>query len=55
MVDQASVNPDWPAAQPYRREASAAAGVRNGVGELLHDVVSLSELQAQLLGSNGRS
>ena len=54
MVDQASVNPDWPAAEPYRRETSAAAGVRNGVGELLHDVVSLSELQAQLLAVDAK-
>jgi hypothetical protein len=56
MVDQASLNdPQWPASQqPYRREASAAAGVRNGVGELLHDVVSLSELQAQLLAVDAK-
>jgi len=55
MVDQASLNdPGWPASQAYKREASAAAGVRNGVGELLHDVVSLGELQAQLLGVDAR-
>jgi glycerol uptake facilitator-like aquaporin len=55
MVDQASVNnPDWPGSQPYRREASAAAKVRDGVGELLHDVVSLSELQAQLLAVDAK-
>lgn len=55
MVDQASLNdPQWPASQPYRRESSAAAGVRNGVGELLHDVVSLGELQAQLLAVDAK-
>ena len=55
MVDQASVNnSDWRASEPYRRETSAAAGVRNGVGELLHDVVSLSELQAQLLAVDAK-
>ena len=55
MVDQASVNDGgWSAAQPYQRQPSAAAGVRNGVGELLHDVVSLAELQTQLLAVDAR-
>lgn len=54
MVDQTSLdNPNW-SPPPYERESSAAAGVRNGVGELLHDVVSLSELQAQLLAVDAR-
>ena len=55
MVDQASVNePGWPGPALYKREGSAAAGVRDGVGDLLHDVVSLSELQAQLLAVDAR-
>lgn len=55
MVDQASLdNPDWSVPQRDQRQTSAAAGVRNGVGELLHDVVSLGELQAQLLAVDAR-
>jgi len=55
MVDKASLdNPGWSASQPYERQASAATGVRNGVGELLHDVVSLAELQTQLLAVDAR-
>jgi len=55
MVDQASLNePGWPGPALYKREPSAAAGVRDGVGDLLHDVVSLSELQVQLLAVDTR-
>ena len=55
MVDQASVkNGGWSSSGTHQRETSAAAGVRNGVGELLHDVVSLGELQAQLLAVDAR-
>jgi hypothetical protein len=55
MVDQASLNePGWPGPALYKREPSAAAGVRDGVGDLLHDVVSLSELQAQLLAVDAK-
>jgi glycerol uptake facilitator-like aquaporin len=55
MVDQASLDePGWPGPKLYKRQASAAAGVRDGVGDLLHDVVSLSELQAQLLAVDAR-
>lgn len=55
MVDQTSVGgSDWSASQPYERQASAAAGVRHGVGELLHDFVSLGELQTQLLTLDAR-
>jgi len=55
MVDQASVNDGgWSSPQSYARQPSAAAGVRNGVGELLHDVVSLAELQTQLLAVDAR-
>jgi len=55
MVDQASLNePGWPGPSLYKRQESAAAGVRDGVGDLLHDVVSLSELQVQLLAVDAR-
>lgn len=55
MVDQTSVGgSDWSASQPYERQPSAAAGVRQGVGELLHDFVSLGELQTQLLTLDAR-
>jgi hypothetical protein len=47
MVDQASVGSSWQRGNGH--EASAAAGVRNGVGDLLHDIVTLSELQSELL------
>jgi len=55
MVDQASLNePGWSGPPLYKRQESAAAGVRDGVGDLLHDVVSLSELQVQLLAVDAR-
>jgi hypothetical protein len=50
MVHQAPLdNPTWSPAERDARRPSAAAGVRDGVGELLYDIVSLGELQAQLL------
>lgn len=53
MVDQASLETQWtPPAQGNRQ--SAAAGVRDGIGELLHDIVTLGELQAELLAADGR-
>jgi hypothetical protein len=49
MVDQATIGESsWTTGSAGRRP-SAAAGVRNGVGELMHDVVTLSELQVKLL------
>jgi hypothetical protein len=55
MVDQASLDePGWPGPALYKRQPSAAAGVRDGVGGLLHDVVTLSELQAQLLAVDAK-
>ena len=55
MVDQAPLEErGWAGPPLYKRQASAAAGVRDGVGDLLHDVVSLSELQVQLLAVDAR-
>lgn len=48
-LENSSWSPDGNGKRP-----SAAAGVRDGVGDLLHDVVSLSELQAQLLAVDAR-
>ena len=48
MVHQASLENPAPT-MPIPRPKSAAKGVRNGVGELLHDVVALGELQVKLL------
>lgn len=49
MVDQASLE-----TRQSNGHTSASAGVRNGIGELLYDVVSLGELQAQLLVVDAR-
>jgi hypothetical protein len=55
MVDQAPLEEaGWAGPPLYKRQASAAAGVRDGVGDLLHDVVSLGELQAQLIAVDAR-
>jgi len=54
MVDQTTLeNSSW-SAGGNGKPASAAAGVRDGVGDLLHDVVSLGELQAELLAVDAR-
>jgi len=54
MVDQATISePSWTPGSSTRRP-SAAAGVRNGVGDLMYDVVTLSELQAKLLAVDAR-
>lgn len=53
MVHQASLeNPIQNI--PVPRPKSAANGVRNGVGELLHDVVVLGELQFKLLAVDAK-
>ncbi len=49
MVDQATLE-----TQRNGNRQSAAAGVRDGVGELLHDIVTLGELQAELLAVDAR-
>jgi hypothetical protein len=55
MVHQTTLeNSGWSSPEGNGKKQSAAAGVREGVGELLHDVVSLSELQAQLLAVDAR-
>jgi hypothetical protein len=58
MVHQTQVTMEtttWTAPDPHHgNHRSAASGVRDGVGELLHDVVSLGELQAQLLAVDAR-
>lgn len=55
MVDQAPLEErGWAGPPLYTRQSSAAAGVRDGVGDLLHDVVSLGELQVQLLAVDAR-
>jgi hypothetical protein len=55
MVDKASLDdPRWSPSEENGRRPSAAVGVREGVGELLSDIVSLGELQAQLLMVDAR-
>lgn len=55
MVHQTTLeNSGWSPPDGNGKRQSAAAGVREGVGELLHDIVSLSELQAQLLAVDAR-
>jgi len=55
MVHQTSVdNPSWAPPHPNGHGQSAAAGVRDGVGDLMYDVVSLAELQTQLLAVDAR-
>jgi len=54
MVDQTSLDPPWSPPQGNGKGTSAAAGVRDGVGDLVHDIVSLAELQAELLGLDAR-
>jgi hypothetical protein len=55
MVHQTPVeNPQWAPPQQDGNGRSAAVGVRNGVGDLLHDVVSLAELQTQLVAVDAR-
>jgi len=53
MVHQASLENPTPTT-PVPRPRSAAKGVRNGVGELLHDVVALGELQVKLLALDAK-
>lgn len=49
MVDQTSVERTaWQPPRGNGHRQSAAAGVRDGVGELLSDIVELGELQAEL-------
>lgn len=52
MANQATIDPAEPGSNG--KGPSAAAGVRNGVGDVLHDIVSLGELQAQLLVVDAR-
>lgn len=53
MVHQASLeNPTH--TMPVPRPRSAAKGMSNGIGELLHDVVALGELQVQLLSVDAK-
>jgi hypothetical protein len=53
MVHQASLeNPTH--TTPVPRPRSAAKGMSNGIGELLHDVVALGELQVQLLSVDAK-
>jgi len=53
MADQATLD-DSPRSSNANGRSSAATGVREGVGDLLQDVVSLGELQAQLLAVDAR-
>lgn len=53
MVHQASLeNPTQ--TTPVPRPRSAAKGMSNGIGELLHDVVALGELQVKLLSVDAK-
>src|SRR5512134_2788750 len=55
MVHQTPLeNSSWSGPEGNGHRQSAAAGVREGVGDLLHDIVALSELQAQLLAVDAR-
>ncbi len=53
MVDQASIGSTWSPPENGKQQ-SAAAGVREGVGEMLHDIVTLTELQSQLFMVDAR-
>jgi len=54
MADQTTIGDPWSRPNGNGKPPSAAAGVRDGVGDLLHDVVSLGELQAELLAVDAR-